>query len=91
MSIQSSHKKFLEKAVLIAGSQKKLAVALSRILRERGEKREIKQPQIWNWLHRDKVFQAEYAIPIEMATNGEVTRYDLRPDLFGEAPSKEAA
>jgi DNA-binding transcriptional regulator YdaS (Cro superfamily) len=28
---------------------------------------------------------------IEEATNGKVTRYDLRPDIFGPAPSEEAA
>lgn len=26
------------------------------------------------------------ALAIERATNGAVTRYDLRPDIFGEAP-----
>ena len=27
---------------------------------------------------------------IEAATDGQVTRYDLRPDVFGDAPAKPA-
>jgi len=34
---------------------------------------------------------AKLAGAIEQATNGAVTRYDLRPDIFGEAPTKTEA
>lgn len=30
---------------------------------------------------------AERCVGIEQATNGAVTRYDLRPDVFGAAPA----
>lgn len=29
-------------------------------------------------------------LPIEAATGGEVTRYELRPDIFGPAPGRAA-
>jgi DNA-binding transcriptional regulator YdaS (Cro superfamily) len=29
---------------------------------------------------------ADRCLPIERATGGAVTRYDLRPDIFGDAP-----
>lgn len=34
---------------------------------------------------------ANHCIPIEELTGGEVTRYDLRPDVFGKAPQERAA
>ena len=33
---------------------------------------------------------AEMAIKIERATNGEVTRHELRPDLYPEEPKRRA-
>ena len=33
---------------------------------------------------------AERCLDIEKATDGRVTRYDLRPELFGPPPSKAA-
>lgn len=77
----------LKNAIEICGGQTALAKAIG-----------VQQPNIWNWLHRaGGVVPAEYCLKIESATNGEVTRYDLRPDVFGPAPSnskqtqKEAA
>jgi len=32
-----------------------------------------------------------FAIQIERATNCRVTRYELRPDIFGEAPEESSA
>lgn len=46
---------------------------------------------IGNWKLRKSV-PAERCLRIEAATGGKVTRYDLRPDVFGEAPvTTEAA
>lgn len=75
----------LKRAVEIAGGQTALARALG-----------VQQAHVWNWLNRDKVLPAEYAIPIERATGGAVTRHELRPDLYPvenvpAAPSAEAA
>ena len=71
----------LKIAVHHAGSQSELARRLG-----------IRQGYIWKWLRSGRV-SAEYCRAIEQATGGKVTRYDLRPDVFGSAPeplSKES-
>jgi DNA-binding transcriptional regulator YdaS (Cro superfamily) len=73
--MSTSNLSALEKAVEIAGSQAELARRLGK-----------KQAHIWNWLHRDKQVPAECVLAIESATDGAVTRYDLRPDVFGDDP-----
>lgn len=45
-------------------------------------KKTVRQQHVWNWLERDKALPGEYAIPIEHATDGRVSRHDLRPDLY---------
>lgn len=65
------NKNLLKKVISIVGSQALLAKAIG-----------VKQPAISHWLHRDKNIPAEYAIKIERATNGAVTRYELRPDIY---------
>lgn len=44
----------------------------------------IKQQNVWLWLQRDEA-PPEHCIAIERACAGQVTRYDLRPDVFGES------
>lgn len=47
-------------------------------------------PQMVNqWVHGIRPVPAKHCIAIEQATKGRVTRYDLRPDVFG-APTKRA-
>lgn len=63
----------LSKAAKIVGSR----AALARDLGVTGEsvrKWELRRPP------------AERCLAIERATGGQVTRYDLRPDIFGPAP-----
>ena len=72
----------VRKAVEICGSQKELARRIGG---------RVKQGHVWKWLHETKVLPAERAIQIERATNGRVTRYELRPDIFGEPPEETAA
>jgi DNA-binding transcriptional regulator YdaS (Cro superfamily) len=67
----------LHRAVEIAGGQSKLA----RLI-------EVSQQNLWWWLHKTKRVPAEYVLPIERATHGAVTRYELRPDLY---PPDESA
>jgi hypothetical protein len=43
---------------------------------------------VFLWAKRNKV-PADAAIEIETRTNAILTRYQLRPDLFGEAPKKK--
>jgi DNA-binding transcriptional regulator YdaS (Cro superfamily) len=61
----------LEKALDIVGGQS----ALGRVLGTH-------QQNIWYWLHRTGRVPAEYVIPIEHATDGKVTRHELRPDIY---------
>lgn len=65
----------LQRAVAIAGGQVALATKLG-----------LKQGHVWWWLHRAKKVPAERCMAIERATGGKVTRYQLRPDVFGPAP-----
>jgi DNA-binding transcriptional regulator YdaS (Cro superfamily) len=39
----------------------------------------------------DRPVPPRYAIAIQRATDGAVTVHDLRPDIFGEAPTEQAA
>lgn len=69
--------KALERAIEILGTQEALASALG-----------IRSPSISEW--RKRQVPAERCPEIEKATSGKVTRYDLRPDVFGEAPDQAA-
>jgi hypothetical protein len=64
----------LAKAIDLMGSQQALADRLG-----------IKSPSITEWRQRNRV-PAERCISIEEATGREVTRYELRPDVFGAGP-----
>lgn len=70
MSIQA-----LQDAIKHVGGQTELAVRIGK-----------KQGQVGNWIRRDKKVPAEVCLAIEQATEGKVTRYDLRPDVFGDPP-----
>ena len=50
----------------------------------------IKSPSVSEWKSRGKV-PAYRCIAIEQLTDGAVTRYDLRPDVFGVAPDTNKA
>jgi len=67
-------KMHLQKAVDIVGGQKALGDAIGK-----------SQQYIWNLINDAKVVKAEIAIQIETATDGKVTRAQLRPDIFTEA------
>jgi DNA-binding transcriptional regulator YdaS (Cro superfamily) len=62
----------LEKAIKIVGSQYRMAKILGK-----------RQSVIWYWLKSGHV-SAEFVIPIEQATGGQVTRHELRPDIYPE-------
>jgi len=61
----------IQKAVEICGSQVALAKAVGKT-----------QKHVWNWINRDKRVPAEYVLLIEKATQGKVTRHELRPDIY---------
>jgi len=64
----------LQKAIDLAGGQTALGRAIGR-----------RQSTIRTWLTRDGCrVPAEAAVDIEKALEGQVTRAELRPDLFAE-------
>lgn len=70
----------ISSAVKIAGSQQKLADACG-----------VKQPSVYAWLHKKKRVSPENAKRIEIATNGVVKAYEIRPDLKELFPHPDAA
>ena len=72
----------LQRAVDLVGGQSEMARRLSAITN-----RNVTPAHVWNWLNRAAgAAPAEYCLAIEAATSGAVTRYALRPDVFGRAP-----
>lgn len=62
----------LDQVIEILGSQEALASNLK-----------IRSPSISEWRKRGRV-PAERCLEIERLTENRVTRYDLRPDVFGK-------
>jgi DNA-binding transcriptional regulator YdaS (Cro superfamily) len=67
------------RAVKEVGSQSALARAIG-----------VSPQAVQQWLEANRV-PAERVLAVESATDGKVTRHDLRPDVFGPAPSESAA
>uniref|UniRef100_UPI0013311184 helix-turn-helix domain-containing protein n=1 Tax=Klebsiella pneumoniae TaxID=573 RepID=UPI0013311184 len=61
--------KTIQKAIDIAGSQKKLADLCG-----------VAQPTVWRWLHGGGI-DARYVMKIVSATNGKIKAAEIRPDL----------
>lgn len=64
----------LIRAVTLAGGQTALARRIGKT-----------QSHVAQWLRRGRVGPTA-CIPIEAALDGQVTRYELRPDVFGAPP-----
>ena len=62
----------LERAIKFHGTQEKLARAIGK-----------RQTNITSWLRRDGRAPATACRAIQKSTNGEVTVFQLRPDVFG--------
>jgi DNA-binding transcriptional regulator YdaS (Cro superfamily) len=43
----------------------------------------VKQPSVFGWMSGKTKPSAKSAIKIEKATNGALTRAEIRPDIFG--------
>lgn len=69
--------KAITKAVEAAGGQTRLASAIG-----------VSQQMVWQWVNGRRPVPGTYCIAIEQAAAGKVTRYDLRPDIFGPAPTR---
>lgn len=71
----------VEKVVRLAGGQAELARRCN-----------TSQPRIWQCVHRNQRVPADLVIPFERAVAGQVTRNELRPDLYPvEEPSGSLA
>jgi DNA-binding transcriptional regulator YdaS (Cro superfamily) len=57
---------------------------------ELAEKLGVSQGLVSQWVNGDTAITAEKAIAIEVATEGAVTRSDLRPDLWPDRVSDAA-
>lgn len=68
----------IDRAVALLGSQAKLAQAVGC------------SQQYISWLLADanRRISAEMSIDFDRATDGTVSKHDLRPDIFGRRPSK---
>lgn len=51
----------------------------------------VSQGLVWQWLEGRTRITAERAKEIDEKTGGEVSKHDLRPDVFGEVPASSAA
>lgn len=67
----------IDEVVRLAGGQAELARRCN-----------TSQPRIWQCVHRNQKVPADLVIPFEKAVGGQVTRHQLRPDLY---PSEEKA
>lgn len=65
------HKNALFKAVELMGGQTKAAKTLN-----------TSQARIWNWLWRDSAVPAEFVLAIEREVDFQITKSDLRPDIY---------
>jgi DNA-binding transcriptional regulator YdaS (Cro superfamily) len=70
----------LRQAKVILGSQ----AAVARIVG-------VEQPSVHYILAKAEKVPAEWCIPIEKATDGQITRHQLRPDLYPQESQEAAA
>jgi DNA-binding transcriptional regulator YdaS (Cro superfamily) len=66
------------RAVDLCGTQASLARAIN-----------VPPALVWQWVNGRRPVAAKHCIGIEDATAGAVTRYDLRPDVFGPKPPQQ--
>lgn len=74
-----THAQLAELAIRSAGSQAALAKAIG-----------APPAFVYQWRTGLRPIPARFALPIEKATAGRVSRHDLRPDIFGKAPTTSA-
>ena len=74
----------LLKAIELVGGQVKLAEEIRIWHAANGKQVKVAQAHVWNWLNSNSLMPpAEHCRAIEEITGGAVTRYQLRPDVFG--------
>lgn len=68
----------IHQVIDIVGGQTKLAAICG-----------VTPQAVHKWVNADRV-PADKVLVIEGAVGGQITRYQLRPDVFGEAPAELA-
>lgn len=69
----------IERAIAAAGGIGELADLIK-----------VARPLVYQWANGIRPVAAKHCIPIENAVGGAVTRYELKPSVFGEAPERAA-
>jgi DNA-binding transcriptional regulator YdaS (Cro superfamily) len=67
----------IQRAVQTIGSNAGLATAIG-----------VSPAMVSQWVNGVRPIAARHCLPIERATGAAVSRYELRPDVFGEAPEE---
>lgn len=49
----------------------------------------VRQGHVWKWLHMDQL-TADACLNIERATDGRVSRHEMRPEYFGRPQAEKA-
>lgn len=70
----------IERATSILGGRRALAASLG-----------VTRQAVSHWFRGRRALTAEQCAAIERATGGQVTRAELRPDIFGPAPEPAKA
>ena len=82
--MEPQHVSALRRAIETAGGQAQLAKRMRDHFSSRGIDSSIKQQTVSYWLRNESLIDGYWWPAIEDATDGTVTRNDLRPDVFGE-------
>ena len=75
----------INKIVKIAGSQESLARKINQFIPI--NIKPVSQKRVSDWVNGKFDIPPKYIRAIEKAVDGEVTRYQLAPDVFGEDPA----
>jgi DNA-binding transcriptional regulator YdaS (Cro superfamily) len=76
----------LKRAIALCGNQKAFAARLTAALKARGLDREISQQIVSYWSSSASGLPSTYCIDVEEMLNFQVTKHELRPDVFGDKP-----
>lgn len=88
-TIRTSSRKALKKAIEICQGQEALARLCQRAAKRRKLEINITQRTIWKYLNQSKFgVSAQAVLLIESATDGQVPRFRLRPDLYPRGENK---
>ncbi|MFS1524476.1 helix-turn-helix domain-containing protein [Microbulbifer sp. 2304DJ12-6] len=68
-----------------------IAVRAKRTQAKLAQSLGVTQGLVSAWVTGRKKIAPHWCLPIEQSTNGVITRYDLRPDIFGPVPEEQGS